>query len=52
MNVQSFILLAIVLGAFVVTLRYVIRKNRKHPSCGGCSCCDAAGRCKLNNDKK
>ncbi len=38
MNVQSFILLAIVVVAFVFALYRFISKQRRGGSCGGCSC--------------
>ena len=44
MNVQSIIVLAIILAAFVWTLRYVVRGNKRHPGCSGCSGC-SSGKC-------
>ena len=40
MNVQSWIVLAVVLVAFVVVLRYYIGKQRHTGGCGSCGCCD------------
>lgn len=39
MNIQSILILALVLVAFVLTLRYVFRKNKRNKGCGCCDHC-------------
>ncbi len=39
MNWQSVLLLILVLAAFVWTVAYIVRKNRRNPGCGSCNCC-------------
>ncbi len=50
MNIQSWILLAIVLVALGLTLRRVW-KNQKSGK-GSCSCCDHSGSCQMKHMKR
>ncbi|MBP5345162.1 MAG: FeoB-associated Cys-rich membrane protein [Bacteroidales bacterium] len=43
MNLISVILLIIILSAFVSTIVYLVKKNRRGPTCGSCSCCGDSG---------
>ncbi len=39
MNIQSIILLTIVLATFGIVLFRYIRRQQRHPNCSSCNCC-------------
>ncbi|MBR0036915.1 MAG: FeoB-associated Cys-rich membrane protein [Bacteroidales bacterium] len=46
MNIQSFLILAVIVVVFVFTFRYVVRKNKRNPGCGSCHGCDMGQHCR------
>ena len=52
MNIQSIILLAVVLAAFLLVGYRYVRRQRRNPGCGSCNCgCNRGNgceKCELN----